>query len=121
MAEDLARKRGIDPGALMKRVTDEHLLDIAQFIQWKDVGRRLKNIGTQTISDIDIDGHDQADRRSRLIDLWVDRNGDDATYHQMITAMLAANMKADAEKVCNLLNGEKALFLFCLYYNYFTL
>ena len=121
MAEDLARKRGIDPRALMKRVTDEHLLDIAQFIQWNEVGRQLKNIGAQAISDIDKDGHDQADKRHKLIDLWVDRNGDDATYHQMITAMLAARMKADAERVCNLLNGEEALFLFCLYYNYFAL
>ena len=103
MAEELARKFGVREGSLRAPVSETHLLEIATFISWKDVGPRLSGITRGDIHDIGKDGHDQSDKRIRLVNLWDERNGLAATYHAMITAMLAARKRGEAETVCRLL------------------
>ena len=108
MAEELARQLGVSEGSLRAGVSETHLLEIATFVSWKDVGPRLSGIKKKDIDDIGKDGHDQSDKRSRLVDLWQERNGFAATYHAMITAMLAAKKRGEAESVCRLLaSGEE--------------
>ena len=106
--QQLARGRGVDPTALMKEeVTKDHRTDIKVFIQWQRVGPRLKEISDGDINDIDKDGFDQADKRRRLVDLWAERNGSQATYYDLVKAMLEAQMRSDAERVCDLLKGGR--------------
>ena len=102
-AEDLARELGVDPSSLNKEVPETHLLDIADFIEWKTVGPRLTGITISNTKDVDKDGYDQVEKRRELVYKWWQKNGSRATYHAMITAMLKADHRAHAEKVCRLL------------------
>lgn len=74
------------------------------FITWRDVGFRLPGIDRKVdLGDIEKDGYDEADKRRKLVSLWEERNGDDATYGVMITAMVKAGKVDEATKVCKLL------------------
>ena len=97
---DLAKKFQITEDMLKQKVTDEHMLDIQDFISWRDVGPYLSEIDRVHLDDIQREGDDERDRRRRLLNKWEDRNGDDATYDNMIFAMLRAGKKDDATKVC---------------------
>ena len=102
--KELARGNGRDENALNSKVTDKHLLEIKEFISWKEVGPHLKGISVGDINDIDRDGEDQADKRRMLLNLWEEKNyGHDATYLNLIMAMLKASKRNEAEKVCLLL------------------
>ena len=95
---------GLKDEMLQKKCSKNHIVEISTFIAWDKVGPRLKEINRDDITGIDKDGHDEGDKRSKLLYLWVERNGEDATYDQMITAMLGAKNKSNAEAVCKLLN-----------------
>jgi guanylate kinase len=92
---------------LKARCSDEHILDIGNFIAWRTVGPRLDKISPIDVEDIGYDGHNESDRRGMLLSLWVERNGDDATYYQLIKAMLEARNGSNVEEVCNLLSPKK--------------
>ena len=55
----------------------------------------------------------QEEKRGRLIDIWLQKNGDDATYDDMITAMLKAEYKEHATSVCSLLYDGIVLQGYC--------
>ena len=114
MVVELARDCGTDVGLLNKPITKDHLHDIKELISWKEVGLRLQNVSARDITDIDKDGHDQADKQRRLVDLWVERNGQDATYYNIIRAILEARKRKEAEDVCTLLRREKNLHCVCV-------
>ena len=101
MAEEVAREH------LIRAITFEHLLEIRHITSWREVGIHLKHISSIDIRDIDRDGFDEADKRRRLLNLWEERNGQDATYNSMIKAMLSAGKRAEADKVSNLLEKSK--------------
>ena len=103
MAEELARQLGVSEGSLRAPVSENDLLEIATVISWREVGLRLREITRGDIHDIDRDGYDGPEKRSKMVDLWVVRNGSNATYHAMITAMLKARKRGEAESVCRLL------------------
>ena len=73
------------------------------------MGSRLKEIKESDIEDIDKDGKDQNDKRRMLLDRWKERNGCDATYGAMISAMMKEQKRDEAEKVCRLLNASSKL------------
>ena len=52
------------------------------------------------------DGKDEQDKRRLLIDKWEDK-GSQATYDAMITAMLKAGKRKEAEDVFKLLRPER--------------
>ena len=80
------------------------MLEIMGFIPWRDVGPCLPGIDMNVdLSDIQRDGHDEADRRRKLIRLWEERNAYNATYDVMLTAMVRAGKVDQATKVCQLL------------------
>ena len=85
---------------LQKKCSKNHIMEMGKYISWNEVGRYLPRIETTDIKDIDCNGTDQKDKRRRLLDLWEERNADDATYDVMITAMLKARKKEEATKVC---------------------
>ena len=96
---------------LKKPCSDAHILDIRKFIAWSEVGPRLKNISQRDIDDIERDERNQLEKRNRLLSLWVDKNGNDATYYHLINAMLAEGKREDAEKVLKLLSPKKGVLL----------
>ena len=90
-------------GELRAEVSKDHTLDIASFIPWKAVGEYLPGIDDQDVEDMDVEGHDEQDKRRKLLGLWKTRNGSKATYGVLITALLKARRRNRAEEVCKLL------------------
>ena len=89
---------------LQERCSDEHLTDISKFVSWDDVGPYL--VSRQDMKDIRKDGKYEQDRRGLLIEKWED-SGSEATYDAMITAMLKAKKRKEAEDVFKLLRPER--------------
>ena len=101
---DLQQQYNLTSENLDKKCSTEHLLEIYSFVSWKDVGPRLCGIDITDITDIDRDENDEQDKRRKLLNLWVERNGSDATYRAIITAMLEAKKRDEAEKICVLIS-----------------
>ena len=110
MEEQMSKYR-LTEETLKKRCSDGHILDIGVFIAWRTVGPRLDKISQTDVEDIDRDGHNESERRGMLLPLWVERNGDDATYYQLIKAMLEARNVSNADDVCKLFLPKKGLCL----------
>ena len=89
---------------LKSSCSEEHLLQITNFISWNIVGPYLPEITRQDIRDIDKDGFDQPRKRERLMEMLISRNGENATYDAIITAMLDAGERGEAERVIALIS-----------------
>ena len=99
------KKYSLTENHLKRECSDKDLLDIDKHISWDIVGHHLPGIKQKHIDDINLDMSDQSQKRQRLVDLWKERNGSDATFGSMITAMLKAEKRNEAEKVCRLLSA----------------
>ena len=104
--DELTGDFGLNNKQLGEKISDEHMNDI-QLLSWKEVGRRLPGIFYLDINDIDEDGSDQQDKRQKLLRKWRETNGIKATYSALITAMLKAQKRDEAEKICELLGGQR--------------
>ena len=89
---------------MQERCSDNHLTAITKFVSWDAVGPYL--VSRQDIKDTRKDGKDEQDKRRLLIDKWEDK-GSQATYDAMITAMLKAGKRKEAEDVFKLLRPER--------------
>ena len=101
---ELVKKYKLTEKELGRECSKDHSLDIGEFISWKDVGPRLAEVDNEDVVAIDKDGRDEADKRRLLINMWKKRNGSNATYDAMITAMLKARTRSEAERVCKMLS-----------------
>ena len=101
----LMKKYNLTDSTLQTKVSDDHINEIAKFVSWEDVGRHLDKIGRPGVEDIQKDGDNEDKRRRLLVDRWEDKNGDDATYDSMVTAMIKAEKIDEATEVCKLLAG----------------
>ena len=91
-------------GDMLKiRCSDEHIYEIEKFISWAEVGRHLPSIGGVDLINMNVGGRTELQKRQRLIALWEERNGDEATYDVLIDAMIKAQKLNEATKVCKLL------------------
>ena len=102
----LQQRYGLTDAELDKKCEDEHLTAISRFISWDSVGPYLKGVTRQDMKDIRHDGQYQQDKRGMLIDKW-EETGSEATYGAMITAMVKARKRSEAEKVCKLLRPQR--------------
>ena len=92
--DKLKRSHNLTDDILSLKCSDDHALDLADIIsKWRLVGPRLKGITGKDISDIDKDvkGGEKLKIRG-LIELWRQRNGDDATYGDVVRALLLENV-----------------------------
>ena len=71
-------------------------------MSWKLVGLSLRSISVRDIDDIECEYRTQTEKRWKLIRLWEERNGSDATYDAMITAMVRAGTHDEAIRVCKM-------------------
>ena len=89
---------------LLQKLSQAHMLDVMGFISWRDVGSCMHGVdGKVDLDDIDKDG--EAYKRRILVNLWEERNRDDATYDALIKAMTKAGKMDEATKVCKLLEA----------------
>ena len=102
--EELLKRFELTKEQLQERCSDDHLTAISKFVSWDAVGPYL--VSKQDIKDIRKDGRDEQDRRRLLIEKWEEK-GSEATYDAMITAMLKAGKRKEAEDVFKLLTPER--------------
>lgn len=100
---DLLQIYNLIPDTLERECSEQELLDVSDFISWDVVGPRLPRITLQDMEDLSLDKYNQDQKRQKLLKLWNERNGSCATFHVLITAMLKAKKRNEAEKVCKLL------------------
>ena len=88
---------------LQNRCSQDHIFEIESFISWREVGRYLPGIDRISMTDIECDCRTNTLRNATLLQLFQDKNGDDATYDALIDAMLKAEKSHEANRVCKLL------------------
>ena len=101
--EKLRKRFKLTKEQLQEQCSDEHLTAISKFISWNTVGLEL--VSRKDMKDIEKDGRCEQDKRLLLIEKWED-SGSEATYDAMITAMLKARKRKEAEDVFKLLRPE---------------
>ena len=71
---------------------------------WKLVGNRL--LTPQSVSDIQRDEPDEANRKEKMLTTWLQRCGAKATYACLVKALKGAGSTDTAEKVIKLVTGK---------------
>lgn len=100
----------LSDGDCNQQVTDDHLELISRSSckQWKSLPSHL---GMDTIAADDIDKGQKEEREKRhdFFLKWKETKGSQATYKQLITALLKIKCTQDAEGVCEVLKESVAL------------
>ena len=73
-------------------------------IDWKALAPHLGMSHPDVVA-IKRDGVDEDDRRKKLLQRWLQRNGPEATYYKLIEAFIGAKYKNTADKICEHLAG----------------
>ena len=106
--EELKSDYDLTDEMLNEKCSEQHTFALEDIISdWKLVGPRLQGIEQQDIHD-NVKGSEKLKRRE-LLKEWHQRNGDKATYRDMVRALLLEKKVEDATKVCKLLlpqNGK---------------
>ena len=87
-----------------KEISDLHLEEIARetCTCWRSLPPHL-GIETNLVKDIERDFSKEVDRRRELFDQWKQRKGSEATYRNLVKALLYLKERRDADYVCKLL------------------
>ncbi len=87
-----------------KPISDSHLAKISQSIceKWRLLPSHLKMEPIVT-KDIDRESKSEEEKRLEFLKRWKQERGLDATYKELINALLEIQCRRDAEKVCELL------------------
>ena len=118
--ERMKRDYRLTDEVLDEKCSEEHTYALEDIISdWKCVGRRLRGIGRKDIDDIDKDFNSEKRKTCALLELWHQRSGNDATYADVIQALLLEKYVDDANNVCKLIqplthNGK------CVIYHFLT-
>ena len=81
------------------KCSDEHILDVSRFLDWKGVAAYLK----LDVDAVESDGRDEADKRRKTLQNWKNKFAFKATYRNLIQALLDSGRGDHAEEVCELL------------------
>ena len=84
------------------KCSDEHILDVSRFLDWKGVARYLK-LSDSEVGAVDSDGRDEQDKRRKTLEKWMSKFAFKATYRNLIQALLDSGRGDHAEEVCKLL------------------
>ena len=87
-----------------KQVTSIHLEELSRSgcKQWKSLPPHLE-LNTIVAEDIDGSSEDPGMKRFKFLNKWKDMKGIDATYRQLINALLKIECRQDAAKLCAML------------------
>ena len=84
------------------KCSDEHILDVSRFLDWRGVARHLK-LTESEVGAVDSDGRDEQDKQHKTLEKWMSKFAFKATYRNLIQALLDSGRGDHAEKVCELL------------------
>ena len=103
---NLIGKYNITRAMLDRKVEDKDVAALARIIlDWENIALQLLNkIDRENITQ---NGQGTGQKKQMLLETWQDRNGDDATFDKLITAMVDAGEVGQATDVCKLLNPSQ--------------
>ena len=84
------------------KCSDEHILDVSRFLDWKGVAPYLKLTDSE-VGAVDSDRRDEQDKWHKTLEKWKSKFAFKATYRNLIQALLKSGKGEDAEEVCKLL------------------
>ena len=76
----------------------------AKIVDWKALAPHLGMSDADVVA-IQRDGVDEDDRRRKLLQRWLQRNGREATYYKLIEAFIDAENRHIADEICKQLAG----------------
>ena len=101
--EELLEEKGVHPSQLDRVCTDEHLLEIALFLEsWRTVARYL-GLSKVEVEDVERDGKEEAHKRLKILEAWMAKLTFKAKYALLVKQLLKIGRADQAAKVCNLL------------------
>ena len=100
--DDCIQRFDFTDEVLDAKCSDEHILDVSRFLDWKGVARYLK-LTESEVDAVDSDGRDEQDKRRKTLEKWMSKFAFKATYRNLIQALLDSGRGDHAEKVCELL------------------
>ena len=100
--EGLVKEVRISLHLLDLKCTDEHLVSISLFLDWRSVALHL-GLSERNIEDIEVDKRTESERRLKVLQTWKEQYGYMATFKSLINVLLAVGKADDAERVCRLL------------------
>lgn len=81
---------------LRKKIDETMVAKIAKRIKsWKPLAPSL-GLNKADVSEIDVDGSDEQDKKKRMLNLWMKREGNRATYYKLVQAF---NEDGDQEMI----------------------
>lgn len=101
--EDLLARFKISERQLKDKLSDEHLPAIARLINHEVVGPEL-GLTQQEMEAIQADGKREEVRRLNTLRKWREKYSFNATYEELLKALLKCQMAEQAEKVCFVLS-----------------
>ena len=107
--EALLSRTGISESKLDEKCSDERIPTIAySLIGWRAL---LPHLGLTEADqeEIEIDGHNEPEKRQRVLRMWRKQKGAKATYKQLIVALIHVKNIDYAEEVCRLLASDGML------------
>ena len=112
--ESLVARVGIPLSSLDQRCSDQHLLSISRFLNWRNVAPYL-GLSEVDIEDIDYDRRSQSEKRLTTLRKWKSKYGYTATFKNLVLALLKIENTDHAEKVCQLLKPQvhTGMFISC--------
>ena len=71
---------------------------------WKALAPYFGMSGADIVA-IERDGVNEEDRRRKLLQKWLERNGHNGTYYKLVEAFIGAEDKNTADEICRHLAG----------------
>lgn len=101
--DELRVKLGVTPALLDKTCTDEHLRDVALFLEsWRIVAPHL-GLSSFDIATIERNVHTEEERRQKFLETWRSKFAFKAKYRILVEALLKVGRADQAQQVCSLL------------------
>ena len=117
--EDLLARFKISEHQLKDKLSDEHLPAIARVINHEIVGPVL-GLTQQEMEAIQADRQREEVRRLNTLRKWREKYSINATYEELLKALLNCQMAGQAEEVCTILSPPSESMWHYLYQSCFT-
>ena len=113
--DDCIEQFGLDDEVLGTKCSEEHILAVSSFLNWKGVAPYLELTDSE-VEAVDSDGKDEADKQHTTLKKWKSKFAFKATYRNLIQALLKSGKGDHAEEVCKLFQKGKHRQIMCNYY-----
>lgn len=102
--EDLLARFQISEHQLREKLSDEHLPAIARLVTNHGIVGPELGLTQQEMQAIQVDGQSEEVRRLNTLRKWREKYSINATYQELLKALLNCEMAEQAEKVCIILS-----------------